>query len=81
MEWMQITGAMMGMTYVMKEFLQNDNLLSMLKTTAPKILVEATPDRLWGTGISLCDNSVLDTCKWTPPGWLSRMLITIRSNY
>ena len=47
---------------VKQKFLQNDNLLSMLKTTAPKILVEATPDILWDTGISLCDNSTLDTC-------------------
>ena len=66
---------------VKQKFLQNDNLLSMLKTTAPKILVEATPDRLWGTGISLHNNSTLDTCKWTSPGWLSRMLINIRSDY
>ena len=66
---------------VKQKFLQNDNLLSILKTTAPKILAEATPDRLWGTGISLCDNSALDTCKWTSPGWLSRMLIKIRSDY
>ena len=66
---------------VKQKFLQNDNLLSMLKTTAPKILVEATPHRLWGTGISLHDNSTLDTCKWTSQGWLSRMLINIRSNY
>ena len=54
---------------VKQKFLQNDNLLSVLKTTAPKILVEATPDRLWGTGISLHDNSTLDTCKWTSSGW------------
>ena len=66
---------------VQQKFLQNDNLLSMLKTTAPKILVEATPDRLWGTGISLHDNSALDTCKSMTQGWLSRMLINIRSDY
>ena len=66
---------------VKQKFLQNDNLLSMLKTMAPKILAEATPDRLWGTSISLCDNSTLDTCKWMSSGWLSRMLINIRSDY
>ena len=66
---------------IKEKFLQNDNLLSMLKTTAPKILAKATPDHLWGTGISLCDNSTLDTSKWMSPGWLSKMLITIRSDH
>ena len=66
---------------VKQKFLQNDNLLSMLKTTAPKILAEATPDRLSGTGINFHESSALDTCKWTSPGWLSRMLINIRSEY
>ena len=34
-----------------EKFIQNPLLLVMLKTTAPKILAEATNDRLWGTGI------------------------------
>ena len=51
----------------------------MLKTTTPKILAEATQDRLWGTGIKLRDTCALDTEKWSGPGWLSRMLHTIRS--
>ena len=50
----------------------------MLKTTLPKILAEATTDRLWGTGIRLRDLYALDTEKWSGTGWLSRMLITIR---
>ena len=41
---------------IREKFLQNPPLLSMLKTTTPKILAEATEDRLWGTGIKLCDN-------------------------
>ena len=53
-------------------------LLAMLKTKSPKILAEATTDRLWGTGIQLRDSCVLDTEKWSGTGWLSRMLITIR---
>ena len=40
-------------------FLQNPPLLSMLKTTTPKILAEATTDRLWGTGIQLRDTCAL----------------------
>ena len=35
------------------KFKQNLPLLSMLKTTHPKILVEATSDRVWGTGVQL----------------------------
>ena len=61
-----------------EKFLQNPPLLAMLKTTLPKILAEATTDRLWGTGIRLQDSCALDTEKWSGTGWLSRMLITIR---
>ena len=64
---------------IREKFLQNPPLLSMLKTTTPKILAEATQDRLWGTGIKLHDTCALDTEKWSGPGWLSRMLHTIRS--
>ena len=49
----------------------------MLKTTKPKILVEAISVHLWGTGIPLQDNSALDKDKWLSTGWLSRMLLTI----
>ena len=63
---------------IREKFLQNPPLLSMLKMTTPKILAEATQDRLWGTGIKLHDTCALDTEKWSGPGWLSRMLHTIR---
>ena len=59
-------------------FAQNHLLLFLLKITSPKILAEATPDHLWGTGIALRDKCALDTDRWSSPGWLSRMLITIR---
>ena len=63
---------------IREKFLQNPSLLAMLKITTPKILTEATTDRLWGTGIRLRDMCVLDTEKWSGTGWLSRMLIMIR---
>ena len=63
---------------IKEKFHQNPMLLSMLKTTSPKILAEATPDRLWGTGIALRDNGALQKDKWTSTGWLSKMLFTIR---
>ena len=62
------------------KFSQNPPLLSMLRTTSPKILAEATTDRLWGTGVKLRDTQALNTEKWSGPGWLSRMLISIRED-
>ena len=40
---------------IREKFVQNTLLLQLLKTMAPKTLVEATMDRLWGTGITLRD--------------------------
>ena len=60
------------------KFTQNRNLLMMLKSTAPKVLVEATSDRLWGTGISLRDHQALNPDKWHNKGWMSTMLMGIR---
>ena len=62
---------------IREKFAQNKSLLSLLKTATPKILVEATSDHLWGTGIALRDTCVLDIDKWSSIGWLSHMLITI----
>ena len=63
------------------KFKQNKELWSMLKTTEPKILVEVSTDRLWGTGISLKDMHVLDNKRWYGKGWLSDMLHTVRESY
>ena len=62
------------------KFEQNGALLAMLKTTRPKVLVEATRDHLWGTGVQLHDINVLNPKKWTGRGWLSHMLETVRDN-
>ena len=50
----------------------------MLKSTQPKIIVEATLDRLWGTGVQLQDPNVLDPEKWHNTGWMSTMLSLIK---
>ena len=63
------------------KFKQNKELWSMLKMTEPKILVEASTDRLWGTGISLKDTHVLDSKRWYRKGSLSDMLHTVRESY
>ena len=76
-KWMNV-GYELCFDSIQEKFLQNRPLLSMLKTTSPKILAETTADRLWGTGIKLQDTSALDTDKWAGQGWLSKMLITIR---
>ena len=66
---------------IKQKFLQNEDLLSKLKSTTPKILAEATPNRLWGTGVGLRDKNALETNNWTSPGWLSKMLLNIRLDY
>ena len=60
------------------KFNRNKNLLMMLKSTAPKVLVEATLDPLWGTRISLRDHQTLNPDKWHNKGWMSMMLMGIR---
>ena len=62
---------------IREKFAQNQPLLSLLKSIAPKILAEAMTDHLWGTGIALRDSCALDTEKWSSTGWLSQMVITI----
>ena len=66
---------------IKQKFLQNEVLLTRLKSTTPKILAEATPDGLWGKGIGLHDKNALETNNWTSPGWLSRMLLNIQWDY
>ena len=65
---------------VREKFVQNPPLLALLKTTSPKILAEATLDRLTGTGIAVRDTSALNMDKWSSTGWLSKMLLTICDN-
>ena len=62
---------------IQAKFHQNHDLLMMLKSTAPKTIVEATTDKLWGTGISLCDHQSLNPDKWHNKGWMSTMLTEI----
>ena len=60
------------------KFTQNRNLLMMLKSMAPKVLVEAILDHMWGTRISLRDHQALNPDKWHNKGWMSTMLMGIR---
>ena len=63
----------------MKEkFLQNPPLLQMLKATTPKLLVEASVDRQWRTGVHIRNPHVLKRELWSGNGWMSSMLSEIR---
>ena len=63
-----------------EKFNQNPLLKSMLVATKPKLLVEASTDRLWGTGVGLRDTNVLNCTYWSGHGWLSKMLHQIRDD-
>ena len=52
--------------------------MSMLKATKPKLLVEASVDKLWRTGVHICNSDVLKRDKWTGHDGLSQMLHEIR---
>ena len=64
-----------------EKFRQNKDLCTMLKTTEPKILAEASVDKTWGTRVSIRDSQALNINKWHGTGWLSNMLTIIRDEY
>ena len=61
------------------KFVRNPPLLNMLRSTEPKVIVESSLDRLWGTGIQLCDPNALNPEKWYGTGWMSVMLSTVHN--
>ena len=61
-------------------FMQNPLLMQMLKATDNKIIVEASTDKLWGTGIDLRDNQSLNPDHWHSTGWMSSILMDIHDN-
>ena len=67
-------------TGIMAKFDQNPLPKSMLLSTKPRLLVEATTDKLWGTGVGLRDSNVLKQNHWTGHGWLSKILHHIRDD-
>ena len=65
---------------IKSKFVQNPLLLQMLKVTGDKVIVEASTDKLWGTGIGLRDNQALNPSYWHSTGWMSSILMEIRDN-
>ena len=62
------------------KYLQNPTLLNMLRITSPKLLVESSADKIWGTGIPLKEKNALNKEKWHNTGWLATMLMNMRDN-
>ena len=63
---------------VSEKFIQNPNLMNMLKAIKGFVLAEASNHRLWGTGIPLRDKNALSQTSWYSRRWLSDMLQDIR---
>ena len=64
---------------IKEKFIQNPPLLQMLKSTSPKLIVEASMDKQWGTGVHLHSVNALKRESWNGNSWMSQMLNEIRS--
>ena len=51
-----------------------------VEDNSPKLLVECSSDKLWGTGVSMRESEPLNNNKWHNTGWLSDMLMDIRDS-
>ena len=65
---------------IRQNFDQNPLSMKTLQAMRPKILVEATTDSMWGTGVPLTNPKALDKNEWINCGWMSDMLRTIRDS-
>ena len=59
---------------------QNPLLMKTLQATKPKILVEATTDSTWGTGLPLTNPKALDKSEWKTCRWMRDICMTIKDN-
>lgn len=63
----------------MLKFSQNKDLLNILLSTNDTILVEASPyDCIWGVGLSLDDELILDEKNWRGLNLLGKCLMIVR---
>jgi len=61
------------------KFGQNQDLMEALEATAGKTLVEASPyDRIWGIGLGVDDDRVLDPSKWRGQNLLGKVITELR---
>jgi ribA/ribD-fused uncharacterized protein len=69
------------MTYVnLLKYQQNEWMLTSLKNTGDRVLVEASPvDRIWGVGLVENDPLILDEKNWQGLNLLGKSLMTVRN--
>ena len=63
---------------ITQKFLQNERLLAHLMDTGNKVIVEASHDDVWGTGQHLNSKDALNKLKWTSPGIMGKILMSVR---
>ena len=66
---------------ITEKFVQNPNLLGTLLNTGSRVLAEGSRDSLWGTGIDLHSDDVLNRDKWKNTGILGEILMHMRDNH
>lgn len=63
----------------MLKFGQNPELKKILLSTGDTILVEASPyDKIWGIGLGVEDEDILDESKWKGQNLLGKALMVVR---
>lgn len=60
------------------KFSQHDDLRLRLIRTYPKILAEASSDKIWGVGLFASDDRILDEKNWTGKSLLGKNLMRVR---
>lgn len=65
---------------LVSKFLANDVMFKILMDTGNKIIVEASPhDRIWGIGMAVNDQNILDESKWDGTNFLGISLMNARA--
>ena len=61
------------------KFRSSEQLATLLKDTAPKVLVEASPyDKIWGVGLGENNDLILDESNWDGMNLLGKALMNVR---
>lgn len=64
-----------------EKFTQNEFLMSELKQTTGKLIVEASPtDRIWGIGLWENDKRIHDPKQWRGTNWLGEAITQVRED-
>ncbi len=76
-DWRNIQETIMFEALVAK-FTQNKKAMNDLLATGSRILVEASPDRLWGCGLSMDDPKIDNPAQWTGKNRLGALMSRVR---